>query len=142
MIHKIEYSYKFKPNFSDMDSYCYAHHSKYLIWFENARIYYIEEFLKLNADAINSLRFPVMNLSVKYYEPIVFGEEYLMQVKIEFDDNMPILNFSYRILNEFGKKLYTKAQTSHVLVNEKNEMTDYFPKELLDKFLLQNTGDI
>lgn len=131
MEYKVEYLYNFKPFFSDVDSYNCVHHSKYFIWFENARINFMREKLHLSEHTILKYRFPVSDLSCKYYKPICFGQEYTMRVLVVLSEDVPVIHFKYRVTGYNNNTLYAKATTTHVLTDKNQNIFEKLPEELM-----------
>lgn len=132
-MYKIKYTYDFQPAFSDIDSYNCAHHSKFFVWFENARIAFLNEKLELSSDFILKYKFPVVDLSCKFYRPIIFGKQYSIEVLVEVDDDVPIFRFKYRITGYQSRMLYAKGTTSHIISNDRKSICEVIPEELLHR---------
>ena len=132
-MYRMEYFYNFKPSFSDIDLYDCAHHSKYFVWFENARIALMNDEFNLPATFILKYKFPLTDLSCKFYRSILFGEEYLIKVIVECEDNLPMIYFRYRIVGKEKGSIYAKGTTSHVIINNEGKILETIPKELLEK---------
>jgi acyl-CoA thioester hydrolase len=115
---EIYFEYKFKPRFSDMDSYGIAHHSSFLLWFEESRYHFLEQELDLTRVAVNELRVPVNNLAIDYKRPVYFSGDYLIKGKLCFKQSVARLDFEYRVIDCKNSKLCAKGSTSHVFVND------------------------
>ena len=127
------YKYKFRPRFADCDSYAIAHHSKYFCWFEEARFYFLFDCIKLDKKITESLKFPVVNIYCKYYKSVVYGNNYIVIAKIEFELNNPIIKFSYRLLSEDSKTLYAKGNSEHVTLDNEGNYVMEITEEIKEK---------
>ena len=97
-----------------------------------ANFAFLNEKLKLSSEFILKYKFPVVDLSCKFYRPIIFGKQYSIEVLVEVDD-VPILRFKYRITGYQSRMLYAKGTTSHIISNDEKSIYEAIPEELLHR---------
>lgn len=130
------FKYKFKPRFTDIDSYGIAHHSKYLCWFEEARFFFLESIMGLTSDNVIGYRFPVVRLEVNYKKPIKFGEYYIILSTLKCNYDKAKIKFEYKILDLLEKELLSDGYTEHVFLSEKGELLLNIPDIITEKLKL------
>ncbi len=129
MIYTTEYDYKFRPIFSDMDGYGWAHHSRYFVWYENARFSILNQKIHISDATFKKYLFPVSDVYSKYYEPVKFGCELIIHVKLEIDDAVPLLKFHYRMIRSIDGKLMSKGESTHVVTDMNHNILSGPPVE-------------
>lgn len=122
-------SYKRKVNFYETDAQGIVHHSNYPRYFEEARGYFLEELgfpyhrvrEELNIDIV------LLELFVKYKQPLFFGDEFLINISLTKMDRF-FFWFEYSVEKE-GKILVT-GKTKHCCIDRKTRKTVSVPKQI------------
>ncbi|WP_026835010.1 acyl-CoA thioesterase [Eubacterium xylanophilum] len=77
-------AYKHKVQYYETDKMGITHHSNYIRWMEEARVYFLEQigwgYNKMEEEGIGS---PVVAVDCKYKKPTTFADEVFIQVKVE-----------------------------------------------------------
>ena len=131
--------YKRKVNYHETDKMGITHHSNYIKWMEEARIYYFStlglSYAELEKNGVGS---PVVNVNCKYILPTTFDDEIDISVKFTRYNGV-ILNVEYTMVNaKTGKTVCTATSESCFvdmqgkLVSIKNVMPE-IDKELKAK---------
>ena len=129
------YNYIIRPRFSDIDSYDIAHHSKYFCWFEEARFYFLFNCINLEKELIATMKFPVTNIYCKYYKPVIYGNDYVIKAKVEYEIGNPIIKYSYKLVNENQKVLYAKGYSEHIALDQEGNYVMDISDEIKEKLL-------
>lgn len=130
MTYKIVHEYFVRPAFSDMDGYGCAHHSRYWIWFENARFSIFFDKFHMSEEILRKYMFPISDVHCKYYEPVKFGYDLVVRTVMEVDDEVPLLKFHYRTIRVTDGKLMSKGQTTHVITDMEHNILSGIPSEI------------
>lgn len=109
-------TYKHTVQYYETDKMGIVHHSNYIRWMEEARVYYLKEigqdYDKLEADGVIS---PVAAVDVKYSVATKFPEEISIETSVE-EFNGIRLSFKYVMKNASGKTV-CKAHSEHCFLN-------------------------
>ena len=105
--------YKRKVNYHETDKMGITHHSNYIKWMEEARIYYFStlglSYAELEKNGVGS---PVVNVNCKYILPPTFDDEIDISVKFTRYNGV-ILNVEYTMVNaKTGKTVCTATSES------------------------------
>lgn len=105
--------YERTPHYYETDKMGIVHHSNYIRWFEEARIYYLEQagypYDKMEADGV---MIPVLSAECEYKSAVRFGETVLIVLKIE-EFNGFKLRTSYRVIGKDSGELKATGETRH-----------------------------
>lgn len=118
--------------FYDVDAYRIVWHGNYPKYFEVGRCQLLEEigypYQKME-DA--GYFFPVIDLRVKYVQPIVFKQHIRIESALKAWENKLVID--YRIYDIDNGETLTKAQTSQVAVKMPEQITQFqSPQPLID----------
>ncbi len=106
---------KIEVRYAETDQMGVVHHSVYPIWFEVARTQFSQEmgfpYKKMEK---MGLFLPVRELSIKYLEPVKYGDTVIIETKAVRLTPARIV-FSYRVLLE--NHLMTIGETLHAWTN-------------------------
>lgn len=125
------YKYYFRPRFSDMDSYGIAHHSRYLCWFEEARIEYLGCYYQDLDFSGKRFKMPVTRVEVKYIRSVTNTENMVVKLDINYREDIPLLHLDYQLMDSKETRLYAKAYTEHIIISENGDIVNQIPEELL-----------
>ncbi|MBQ3599794.1 MAG: acyl-CoA thioesterase [Lachnospiraceae bacterium] len=125
-----------KAMYYETDKMAVVHHSNYIRWFEEARIYYLEEHgLPFEEIEKSGLVVPVLSVDVQYRKPVRFGETVRIR---EWMTKFTQLKFeiTYEVTSFETGELLVIGKTGHCFVDEQMNPVrlkrDY--KEIYDKF--------
>lgn len=136
MVYEISHEHLIRPAFSDMDGYGCAHHSRHLVWFEEARFSIMFDKFHMSELVLGKYLFPVSDAYCKFYEPVKFGDELVVRIVMEVDDEVPLLKFSYRIVRATDGKLMSKGHTTHVVTDMEHNILPGVPSEICNVLIL------
>lgn len=106
-----------KAYYYETDGMGIVHHSNYIRWMEEARIYWLEyigyPYSKVEQ---SGLMIPVLSAECEYKHPIRFDELFEIHTMLK-DFNGVRFSVEYRITNLTADKLSAIGKTSHCFVN-------------------------
>ncbi len=113
--------YLHKVNYYETDKMGVVHHSNYVRWMEEARIYFLEEigfgYDKLENDGIIS---PVIYVECDYKTPSTFGDTILIEVEIEEFKGVKLI-MKYTMTNVKTDELVLVGRSKHCFVNNEGK---------------------
>lgn len=107
-----------KINYHETDKMGVTHHSNYIKFMEEARIYFLDEigfsYARLESEGVMS---PVIGVECKYFKPTTFNDE--IKVKVELNEYSGArLAISYEMTNIKTGDLVLKGTTRHCFVSK------------------------
>ena len=119
--------------YHETDQMHFVHHSNYLKYFELARLEWLSN-LQISYAEVESrgIFMPVVNASLKYIKPLVFGDNFSVTVILKKEPTAT-LEFDYKILNQ-NNELICVGDTSLAFLSSKTKLPMRCPKFLLEKF--------
>ena len=119
--------------YHETDQMHFVHHSNYLKYFELARLEWLSDLQISYAEMESSgILMPVVNASVKYIKPLVFGDNFSVTVILKKEPKAT-LEFDYKILNQ-NKELISTGNTLLAFLSSDTKLPIRCPKFLLEKF--------
>ena len=126
------FRHKIKVRYVESDQMGVVHHSNYPIFFEEARVHWLENFqLAYHQLEVDGLMMPIYDLQVKYHAPAYFGDDLTVEVTLA-DLGKIKLKFDYRIFNQHHK-LITTGSTVLVFMSASTRKPIKCPDWLADK---------
>ena len=119
--------------YHETDQMHFVHHSNYLKYFELARLEWLSD-LQISYAEMESrgILMPVVNASLKYIKPLVFGDNFSVTVILKKEPKAT-LEFDYKILNQ-NKELISTGNTLLAFLSSDTKLPIRCPKFLLEKF--------
>ena len=119
--------------YHESDQMHFVHHSNYLQYFELARLEWLSN-LQISYAEVESrgIFMPVVNASLKYIKPLVFGDNFSVTVILKKEPTAT-LEFDYKILNQ-NKQLISTGNTLLAFLSSDTKLPIRCPKFLLEKF--------
>ena len=119
--------------YHETDQMHFVHHSNYLKYFELARLEWLSD-LQISYAEMESrgILMPVVNASVKYIKPLVFGDNFSVTVILKKEPKAT-LELDYKILNQ-NKELISTGNTLLAFLSSDTKLPIRCPKFLLEKF--------
>lgn len=109
--------YVHKVNYYETDKMGITHHSNYVRWMEEARIYFLDQlgwsFIKLEEEGIAS---PVMSIECTYKKPTTFPDEVSITVTIE---KLSAVKLTFAYVFHVGQEVVFTGKSSHCFLDEK-----------------------
>lgn len=129
----MEYRYVRKVNYYETDQMGIVHHSNYIRWFEEARIYFLEQ-IGLPYEKIESMGIisPVLSVNCEYKISVKFGEQVVIIPKLtSFNGFKFTISYEVRGLNDnqlkcIGTSSHCMLDTSFRPVNTKKNNTEIY----------------
>jgi len=129
------FKHKIKVRYVETDQMGVVHHSNYPIYFEAARVDWLEEFnLAYHLLEKDGLMMPIYDMQLKYHAPAYFGDELSVEVALQ-ELKLTKLKFDYRIFNQ-NDRLITTGSTTLAFLNASSRKPVKCPEWLREK--LQN----
>ena len=127
--------YERKAYYHETDQMGVIHHSNYLRWLEEARVYFLDKlglsYKKMEEMGIIS---PVVSLNINYIKPVRFDDVVLIEMKVIKYTGVKMI-FNYEIKNKETGELMVKAESSHCFTDGKNVISFKREKPELHKIL-------
>ena len=119
--------------YHETDQMHFVHHSNYLKYFELARLEWLSD-LQISYAEMESrgILMPVVNASLKYIKPLVFGDNFSVTVILKKEPKAT-LEFDYKILNQ-NNELISTGNTLLAFLSSETKLPIRCPKFLLEKF--------
>ncbi|MEO0139168.1 MAG: thioesterase family protein [candidate division WOR-3 bacterium] len=109
------FKHKIRVRYAETDQMGIVHHSNYVIYFEEARVAFMEymgkPYHKMEKDGI---LVPVIEVYVKYLKPAYFGDE--IEVRVDFKQEGIKFRFYYEVWR--GEDKLAEGYTTHVYVDK------------------------
>lgn len=107
-----------KVQYHETDKMGITHHSNYIKWMEEARIYFLDQigcsFGQMEADGLIS---PVTGVHCNYKTPSTFGDEIAVSVHlVEYTGVRYVVR--YEMYNTASQLLVAEGTTEHCFINE------------------------
>jgi len=129
-VHGFSFSAPIRVRFAETDAQGIAHNSNYLVWFEIARIAYLEEFAggypALRETGLESF---VLESHVRYRAPAHFDDRLKIHARVG-ELRGARFRFDYEITR--GVEVLADGWTSHACVDAESLRPTRIPKSLLD----------
>lgn len=105
--------------FAEVDMMEVVHHSKYWIWFEEARFDFFKKVLKVSTEEIRSseILMPVIDCECRYLTAIPWDKKVIIETNLEIT-KAPYFNFYYKVYFCTNKKMLSKAKTKQVFIDK------------------------
>lgn len=109
--------YERKVNYYETDRMQIVHHSNYIRWFEEARLYYMERRnLPYDEMEKNGVMIPVLSVDCRYHVPVRFGQTVLVLCKIAIFTGTK-LRVEYEVRDKESNVLHVTGSSEHCFVN-------------------------
>ncbi len=123
-----EFTFPVTVEFEDVDSYQIAHHSKYVLYLERARLRYFKSLnFKLDAGSTNAVLY---HLDMQFKKVARLLDELTVSVFVESVDAYR-LTLGYRIRK--GDELMVRAKTVLAFIDSANKELVPIPPEYLER---------
>lgn len=107
-----------KVAYHETDKMAITHHSNYIKWLEEARVYLLEEigapFEEIERRGIMS---PVVGINIEYKKTTTFGDTVEIHTSVKKYNGVK-LELSYRIINQETGELAATANSSHCFIKD------------------------
>lgn len=114
----MEMIYKRTAHYHETDQMAIVHHSNYIKWLEEARVYLMNKagvpYSLMEAEGVLS---PVLGVSIEYKRPVLFEETVYIHVEI-LEYTGVRFNVSYRVTNEDESVLHATGSSKHCFVSK------------------------
>lgn len=110
--------YLHQAKYYETDQMAIVHHSNYIRWFEEARLYYLEQ-IGLGYDQIEAagIYSPVLGVNCQYKSSVRFNETVMIKTFLHFFDGIK-MKLEYEILDVETKTLRATGTSEHCFVTK------------------------
>ncbi|MGI6117474.1 MAG: acyl-CoA thioesterase [Bilifractor sp.] len=132
----IRYTYLCYPRFEDTDAYGILHHSRYLIFVEEAKLAFMSDakYFGTQIMEMEDCRFPVTEVKMRYVSAVRYHSGVPVKVQMVFRiDEFARVIFQFQIYYE--GRLSAKGYAIHVLADRKGHLRTEMPPELTERYL-------
>ena len=125
-------------NYYETDKMGIVHHSNYLRYFEEARIYLMDAFgVSYFETEKAGVMIPVLGVGIEYKQPLAFGDEAVIDTRVTHFDGLR-MTISYNVYRKNDGVLTTTGESRHCFTDAKTfrpvNIKRKFP-ELYEEFL-------
>jgi acyl-CoA thioester hydrolase len=128
-VHGYSFSTNIRVRFAETDAQGIAHNSSYFVWFEVARVEYLEEYAhgyqRLRDEGIEAL---VLESHARYMEPAVFDDRLVVYARCI---DVKGARFRYEYVVQRGDVTIADGWTAHATVDAKTLRPTRIPDWLL-----------
>jgi len=130
--------YTHKVQYYETDRMGITHHSNYIRWMEEARIFFLEQ-IGCGYDSLEQLGIisPVTSVDCDYKKSTTFNDIVKIEIKL-YKYNGIKFQFKYKMINEKTGEVVATGETKHCFLNKEYRpliMKKQFPET--DKLLLE-----
>lgn len=113
--------YVHKVHYYETDKMGVTHHSNYIRWMEEARVYFLEQvgmgYAKLESDGIIS---PVIGIECEYKQTTTFDDEIIIDVKVKEFKGVKLV-IEYTMTNAKTGDIVLTGISKHCFLNRDNK---------------------
>ena len=114
--------YTHKVQYYETDQMAFVHHSNYIRWFEEARIWYMEQIgAPYDAMEKNGIISPVRTVNCKYLKSVHFGETVSIDIVLKEFGNI-LYSFAYEVRDLKSGELRAVGESSHCFINREGKV--------------------
>ena len=121
--------YRHKVSYYETDKMGITHHSNYIRWMEEARVYFLEKigfgYDKLEEQGVMS---PVIGINCDYKESTTFNDDILIEVKVKEFKGVRLV-IEYKMIDAKMEKIVCLGSSMHCFIG-KNGIPIILKKEL------------
>lgn len=126
------FQYRFRVQYSDVDRMTFAHHSKFLVYFENART----ELLRAMGESYlhweeRGFMIPVLDCQIDFLQPAHYDDELLITVELIQVTRLR-LRFRYQVTR--GESVIARGETGHAFMTSDSHRPRRITAEMAAKF--------
>lgn len=116
--------------YSDMDEMGIVHHSRYIIWMENARFQFARNVMNLTFDDMKDmgLELPVYGIQCNYLQPVKYPGQLIVTTYLKKTEES-VLEFDYLMQQVSDGTKIAKGKTVNVFLREGKLLLKY-PAEI------------
>ena len=94
------------------------HHSNYIRWFEESRVYFLEQ-IGLSYDNLesNGILIPVLGVSCEYKSSVRFHDKVIILPKVTFFNGFK-MTIRYQVVDNLNHTLKAQGESNHCFVNQ------------------------
>ena len=94
------------------------HHSNYIRWFEESRVYFLEQ-IGLSYDKLenNGILIPVLGVSCEYKSSVRFHDKVIILPKVTFFNGFK-MTIRYQVVDNLNHTLKAQGESNHCFVNQ------------------------
>lgn len=114
------FTYTHKTQYYETDQMGVIHHSNYIRWFEEARVYFLEQIGYSYQRIENELQLisPVLEANCQYRSMVYFGDLVDITLQVEASNGIRV-KFSYEVRDHQTQELRTTGYTKHCFLTKK-----------------------
>jgi acyl-CoA thioester hydrolase len=109
------------PRFAEVDMISVVHHSRYWVWFEEAKFHFLESIFGITPQDIASsnIYLPVIDCKCSYLSSVKWKDRIKIITKMNIDSTSS-LEFNHEAYsdNEANKRLICRAYVKHAFVDQ------------------------
>ncbi|BFH61203.1 acyl-CoA thioesterase [Paenibacillus azoreducens] len=130
----IKYNVSIAPRFEDMDAYGIIHHSRYLIYAEEAKLAFMKDPKFFATDVAAAYdKFLVTEVNIKYIRSVKYFANTLLDIELQFSiENEVKIRFDFAIYQ--NKSVACRGYSIHVVTDHDNRLRLELPVSLKNRY--------
>ena len=118
----MENMYVHKVQYYETDKMGIVHHSNYIRWFEEARVYYLDK-IGASYKMVEDMGFasPVLSVNCEYKKSCTFGDTVLVDVKL-VELGSVRFKIKYEIIDSETKEIRVTGETTHCFLDSSGKV--------------------
>lgn len=138
----VEYQFKVYPRFDDFDIYGILHHSRYLLYIEEAKFALMNDPKYFGLDILEQEeKFLISDIQLKYLSAVKYCPQEPIIVKLKF-----FIVQEIKIVFEFclfyQEKLSCKGEAVHLITGQNDQLKLSIPQKLIDRYAYLMEGSV
>ena len=124
---QFHFSYPITVRYSDLDPQAHVNNARYLSYFEQARVAYIQHLKLWDGKSFLDLGFVLANAQVDFKAPILMSDDIQVGVRVSRLGEKS-LEMEYQIAGTMGEKIFATGSTTLVAYNYHKGRTFSIPE--------------
>jgi len=119
-----------KPRFSEIDSLSIVHHSRYILWAEEANFNFVERVLNVSRKELFDMDIynPIQKLEFKYKNHVVWEDEVLVKTRMEYSQFAFFTMHNLLCCRRNPKKIFAESKVRLVYTNKQLDLRLLVPE--------------
>jgi len=124
-----------KPRFSEIDSLLIVHHSRFILWAEEANFNFVERVLEISRKELFELGIynPIQKLEFKYKNHVVWDDEVLVRTRMEYSQFAFFTMYNTICCRRNPRKIFAESKVRLLYTNKELDLRLLAPETFLRK---------
>jgi len=124
-----------KPRFSEIDSLSIVHHSRFILWAEEANFNFVEKVLEISRKELFELGIynPIQKLEFKYKNHVVWEDEVVVRTRMEYSQFAFFIMHNHICCRKNPKKTFAESKTRLLYTTKELDLRLLVPEQFFLK---------